>query len=210
MFGTPEPIQPDRHRHRLRHCGSLFWAAGFAGARHGLDAGFSPADLTAHRFLWAGLALLPLVLRNGVGDLNGIGWGRGIVLAMLGGPGFAIMSYAGFLLVPLGHGGVIQPACATLGGLLLATLLLGERLAADARHRCADHRLRSGGDRRRSRRHDRRQRSRGRPDLRADRTDVCHLRHAAPALAHRRDAGGCGHQRAVARRRARLLGLGRL
>ena len=39
------------------------------------------------------------------------------------------MSYAGFLLVPLGHGGVIQPACATLGGLLFATLLLRERLA---------------------------------------------------------------------------------
>jgi drug/metabolite transporter (DMT)-like permease len=108
---------------------SLFWAAGFAGARHGLDAGFAPADLTFHRFFWAGIAFLPFVLRNGIADLNGIGWGRGVVLTLLGGPGFATMSYAGFLLVPLGHGGVIQPACATLGGLLLATLLLRERLA---------------------------------------------------------------------------------
>ncbi|MGH7172238.1 MAG: DMT family transporter, partial [Gemmataceae bacterium] len=31
---------------------------------------------------------------------------------------------------PLGHGGVIQPSCATLGGLLLAALLLGEKLTA--------------------------------------------------------------------------------
>ena len=38
------------------------------------------------------------------------------------------MSYAGFLLVPLGHGGVIQPACASLGGLLLASFALHEPL----------------------------------------------------------------------------------
>lgn len=109
---------------------SLFWAAGFVGTRHGLDAGFSPADLTIHRYLWSGLALLPVVLRAGIADLNGIGWGRGLLLAVLGGPVFAFISFAGFLLVPLGHGGVIQPSCATLGGLLLATLLLGEKLVA--------------------------------------------------------------------------------
>jgi drug/metabolite transporter (DMT)-like permease len=107
---------------------SLFWAAGFAGVRHGLNAGFSPADLMIHRYLWSGLALLPFVVRGGISDLNGIGWSRGILLAVLGGPVFAIIGYAGFLLVPLGHGGVIQPSSATLGGLLLATLVLGEKL----------------------------------------------------------------------------------
>ena len=71
--------------------------------------------------------MLPSVLRTGMGDLNGVGWGRGILLAVLGGPVFSIISFAGLLLVPLGHGGVIQPACATLGGLLLATFLLGEK-----------------------------------------------------------------------------------
>jgi drug/metabolite transporter (DMT)-like permease len=106
---------------------SLFWAAGFVGTRHGLDVGFSPADLTIHRFLWSGLALLPVVLRAGIADLNGIGWGRGLLLAVLGGPVFTFISSAGFLFVPLGHGGVIQPSCAAVGGLLLATLLLGEK-----------------------------------------------------------------------------------
>jgi drug/metabolite transporter (DMT)-like permease len=109
---------------------SLFWAAGFVGTRHGLDVGFSPTDLAVHRFVWSGLALLPFVMWHGAGDLNGIGWGRGIVLAILGGPVFAIISNAGFLLVPLGHGGVIQPSCATLGGLLLVTLVLKEKLVA--------------------------------------------------------------------------------
>ncbi|MFZ0149555.1 MAG: DMT family transporter [Xanthobacteraceae bacterium] len=105
-----------------------FWAAGFVGVRHGLDVGFSPADLAVHRYLWPGLALLPVVMRAGIGDLDGIGWGRGILLAVLGGPVFAIIGYAGFLLVPLGHAGVIQPSCGALGGLLLATLVLREKL----------------------------------------------------------------------------------
>ena len=107
---------------------SLFWAAGFAGVRHGLTVGFSPLDLAIHRYLWAGIAFLPLVVRAGIRDLNGIGWGRAILLAILGGPCFVLISNAGFLLVPLGHGGVIQPSSATLGGLLLATIWLGEKI----------------------------------------------------------------------------------
>lgn len=107
-----------------------FWAAGFVGVRHGLNVGFSPADLAVHRYLWPGLVLLPVVLRAGIGDLDGIGWSRGILLTVLGGPVFAIIGYAGFLLVPLGHGGVIQPSCGALGGLLLATLVLREKLIA--------------------------------------------------------------------------------
>jgi len=112
-------------------CGAgaaVFWAAGFVAARHGIDVGFTPADLTFHRCFWAGLVLLPLALRDGIGDLNGIGWGRGVVLTILGGPGIAIVSYSGFLLVPLGHAGVIQPSCAALFGLILATIILKERL----------------------------------------------------------------------------------
>ena len=67
-------------------------------------------------------------MRAGIADLNGIGWARGILLTLLGGPTFAIIGYAGFLFVPLGHGGVIQPSCGALGGLLLATLVLREKL----------------------------------------------------------------------------------
>src|SRR3954466_14216515 len=112
-------------------CGAgaaVFWATGFVAARHGIDIGFSPADLTFHRCFWAGVFLLPLALRNGIGDLNGIGWGRGIVLTFFGSLGIAFVSYSGFPLVPLGHGGIIQPSTAALAGLLLSTLVLHERL----------------------------------------------------------------------------------
>jgi drug/metabolite transporter (DMT)-like permease len=113
-------------------CGAgaaFFWAAGFAAARHGIALGFSPADLAVHRFAWAGLFLLPLLLREGrVGDLGGLGWRRGVLLTLAGGPPLAIISYSGFLLVPLGHGGVIQPSSAALFGLLYASVVLGEPL----------------------------------------------------------------------------------
>ena len=82
-----------------------------------------------HRFVWSGLAFLPLVLRAGLGNLCGIGWGRGLALMVLGGPVMSIISYTGFLFVPLGHGSVIQPSCATLGGLFLAAVLLRERIS---------------------------------------------------------------------------------
>jgi len=114
-------------------CGTgaaLGWAAGFVAAKHGVAIGFSPADLALHRFLWSGLLLMPLVLRDGIADLGGIGWGRGLVMSVLSGPPQAIIAYTGFMLVPLGHGTTIQPACAALSGLILATLVLGEHPTA--------------------------------------------------------------------------------
>ena len=99
-------------------------------ARHGIAIGLSPADIILHRFLWAGLVFLPFVARDGLGDLGGVGWRKGVLLTLLGGPTFSFFSYAGFLFVPLAHGGVIQPSCAALGGLALATMLLKERLPA--------------------------------------------------------------------------------
>jgi drug/metabolite transporter (DMT)-like permease len=107
---------------------AVFWAAGFVAARHGIDVGFTPADLTFHRCFWAGVVLLPLAWRDGLRDLNGVGWGRGAVLTFFGGIGISFVSYSGFPLVPLGHGGIIQPSTAGLLGLVLAAVVLHERL----------------------------------------------------------------------------------
>ena len=111
-------------------CGTaaaMGWAAGFVVAKHGVSIGFAPADLAFHRFFWSGLVLMVLALRKGVVKLGGVGWGRGIVLSVLSGPTQAMLAYSGFMLVPLGHGTTIQPACAAVFGLILASLVLRER-----------------------------------------------------------------------------------
>ncbi len=84
-------------------------------ARH-LRSAFRRPISPLHRFFWSGLLLMPLVLRDGIADLGGIGWGRGLVMSVLAGPPQAMIAYTGFILVPLGHGTTIQPACAALFG----------------------------------------------------------------------------------------------
>jgi hypothetical protein len=49
-------------------CGTgaaVAWAMGLVAARHGVAVGLAPTDLALHRFVWAGLALLPIVYRRG-------------------------------------------------------------------------------------------------------------------------------------------------
>jgi len=111
-------------------CGTLAalaWAMGFVAAKHGVQIGFSPADLAFHRFFWSGLLMLPLIVREGLRDLGGIGWSRASVMTVLSGPPQSLLAYTGFILVPLGHGTTIQPACAALSGLMLASLILHEK-----------------------------------------------------------------------------------
>ena len=109
----------------------LFWAFGLVAAKHGIAHGLGPAEIAFHRTIWAGLVLLPvLALRDGLRDLGGVGWGRGIALTIFGGVPFAMLSSVGFMLVPLGHGGVIQPSTAALSGIVLSALVLREALPA--------------------------------------------------------------------------------
>lgn len=107
---------------------ALCWAMGFTVAKYGIAHGMTAPDLALHRFAWSGLIMLPLLARHGLGDLGGIGWGRGVILMLFAGPPQAYFAYLGFTLVPLGHGAVIQPAMATLAGVLLSALVLHEHL----------------------------------------------------------------------------------
>lgn len=108
---------------------ALFWAFGLVAARHGIAIGFAPADLVVHRFVWPGLLLLPFLIRSSEDRPGAFGWGRAATLTIFGGPPLAFVSYFGFLHVPLGHGAVIQPSSATLGGIVLAAMVLKEPLA---------------------------------------------------------------------------------
>ena len=112
-------------------CGAgaaLCWALGFVAARQGVTHGLSPFVLALHRYIWPGLVLIPLAAVNGFADLGDIGWRRGIGITVFGGLPLALWSYYGYVYVPLGHGAIIQPSCAALGGLILARLIVKEPL----------------------------------------------------------------------------------
>lgn len=114
-------------------CGTVAafcWAAGLAGAKHGIAAGLTPADLTLHRYAWLGPLFAIFVFKDGFARPGGISWGQGLGITAFAGPSIALFSYYGFLSVPLSHGAVIQPSSASLGGLILTALFLGERLPA--------------------------------------------------------------------------------
>ncbi len=101
----------------------------FAAARAGILHGLTPPDLILLRFGVAGILLAPFLIRWGLPTLAGIGWRRGLVLLVLGGPAFALMQTGGYAFAPLAHGAVIHPASVTILSTGIAAALLGERLS---------------------------------------------------------------------------------
>ncbi len=107
------------------------WASYAVLARLAIKAGLSPGDLTLLRFLPGGLIMAPLLWRWGWRDLGGIGWRRGLVLALLAGPAFSLLFMSGFTLAPLAHGAVIAPACQMLAGVGLSAWLARQPLTRE-------------------------------------------------------------------------------
>ncbi len=107
---------------------AAIWASYSVLARLGIKAGLSPADMSLLRFAPGALLTLPLMWRWGWRDLAGIGWGRGLLLTLLAGPGFSLLFMTGFSLAPLAHGAVIAPAGQMLAGLGLSAWLAHQRL----------------------------------------------------------------------------------
>jgi drug/metabolite transporter (DMT)-like permease len=108
------------------------WASYSVLARLGVKAGLSPADLTLMRFLPGALLMAPFMWRWGWRDLAGIGWGRGLILALLAGPGFSLLFMTGFSLAPLAHGAVIAPASQMLTGLVLSAWFVNQPLTRES------------------------------------------------------------------------------
>jgi drug/metabolite transporter (DMT)-like permease len=98
--------------------------------RDGMLSGYRPVDMAVARYWPAGLILLPVLVRAGLRDMGGVGWGRAIVLTCFAGPPFALILSSGMALTPVSHGGVIAPAAMTLMTTLLTVIFLRERLSA--------------------------------------------------------------------------------
>ncbi|WP_270937163.1 DMT family transporter [Falsiroseomonas oryzae] len=108
---------------------AVIWGGYLAFARAGIVGGLAPLDFALLRYGTAALLVLPLLPRLGLRDLGGIGWRRGAVLALFAGPAFILLGTWGYRYAPLAHGAVVQPAVVTIATMLLAMLVLKERIA---------------------------------------------------------------------------------
>ena len=105
----------------------VVWGSYIAYARSGVAAGLTPLDFAVIRFVPSGLLMLPFLLLRGPRTLGGVGWPRGLLLVLLTGPAFVVLSTQGFTYAPLAHGAVLQPGTATIVALGLAIIVLRER-----------------------------------------------------------------------------------
>ena len=105
----------------------LIYGANFGLSRHALLHGLTPDDLVAMRYGIAGVALLPFFLRQGASDCAGVGWRRGILLAVMSGVPMALLMNTGLSLAPASHGAAIGPGTVTVIGVVGSALLFGVR-----------------------------------------------------------------------------------
>jgi drug/metabolite transporter (DMT)-like permease len=105
------------------------YGVNFPISRDAYAHGLTPYDLVALRFLVAGPLLLAVFLRAGGGLRNcaGIGWGRGIALAIMSGFPMSLLMFTGLMFAPAAHGAAIGPGTVTIVGVLGAWWLFGAR-----------------------------------------------------------------------------------
>lgn len=101
------------------------YGANFPISRHGIQHGLTPADMTALRFTVAGVLMLPVLLRAGLKDCAGIGWGRGLVLTLMSGFPIGLLMMLGLSYAPASHGSAIGPGTVTVVGIIGGRLLFG-------------------------------------------------------------------------------------
>ncbi len=103
----------------------LTFGANFAISRYAVQHGLSPYDLVFLRFGIAGPILLPFFLRRGLRDCAGVGWGKGVVLAVTSGAPITVLMSLGVSLAPAAHGAALGPGTVTVVGVVYATVVAG-------------------------------------------------------------------------------------
>lgn len=131
VVGAPRPVRHEIAGLWLALTAVTIWAAYQAYARLGITTGLIAPDFALLRFVTAGAIMAPVLLRSGVRDLGGVGWGRGLVLALAAGPLFIVLGAGGYSFAPLAVGAVVQPAAITLFSLPFAWWLLRLRPTRD-------------------------------------------------------------------------------
>jgi drug/metabolite transporter (DMT)-like permease len=125
-------LQPSPKLRRLAILAMLgsvvIYGANFVVSRHAVLNGFTPYDLAALRFATAGCILLPLFLKaGGLRDCAGVGWRRGLVLAVMSGAPMTMLMLTALSLAPAAHGATIGPGTVACISLIGGAIMFGTR-----------------------------------------------------------------------------------
>src|SRR5215467_5057230 len=100
------------------------WAGNIVVAGLGLRSSLTPWDITAIRFIVAGVVLAPYLARTGLA-FERLG-GLGLAALVLGGAPTVLLANAGLLFAPAAHAGSLFPGAMPLMTAILAAIVLKE------------------------------------------------------------------------------------
>ncbi len=119
----------------------FIWTTFIVVARAMALKGLTPLDIVLCRFVGAACVLLPwgyvMVARmKAAGSASGATWlglsplpmRLTLLMGAVGGVGYAVLAYSGFVFAPAAHASVLMPGMLPLSTALVAVWLLGERL----------------------------------------------------------------------------------
>ena len=106
----------------------LIFGLNFVVSRHAVLNGLTSHDLLALRFGTAGLILLPAFLSKPLSSCGGVGWGRGLALAVMSGFPMSYLLLTGLTYAPAAHGATIGPGLVTVIGIVGGVILFGAKL----------------------------------------------------------------------------------
>lgn len=107
---------------------ALGWGIGLSAAHHGISLGLQPLDLAFVRYVVAGPILLLCHSKWKVDHPSRISTTSAILLALLGGPILMISIVGGSRRAPFESGVLVEVATLAVCSIILARLLLGEKL----------------------------------------------------------------------------------
>lgn len=105
---------------------AFIWGGFPVVTRHGVQQTLTPYDITALRFLFAGIVLLPWFWRQG---LKGMSYTAALVLTCGAGAPYLLLAAGGLTFAPASHFGVITPSSMLIFSSLGSWWWLGERVS---------------------------------------------------------------------------------
>ena len=108
----------------------LLFSGNFVCTRHGLQNGLGVADLVLVRYAVSGAVFLVLLLRIGLG---GLGLRRAVVLTLLAGAPYFLLTALALQFAPAMHASILNPGGTMVFAPLLGWLVLGARPGAGVR-----------------------------------------------------------------------------